>query len=152
MDVPFYDEGGKIDGDDPASQNAVGSDLVVVADAWARAIVSNEADRIAAFMADEWVIVSESGISTREQFLALVSSGDLAHSAMKRIGDARVRAYGDMAVLTMRQTNTAQYAGEQFDADEWVTDIFVHRGDRWTCVVSQITAATADPPSQTTTD
>lgn len=140
-----------VDKDDPETQNPVESELVAVADAWALAIVSNDADRIAAFMADEWVIVSESGVSTREQFLAFVSSGKLVHSAMDRISDARVRVYGDMAVLIMRQTNTAHYGGEQFDADEWVTDVFVHQGGRWACLLSQITAAAAGPPSQATT-
>ncbi|WP_022887558.1 nuclear transport factor 2 family protein [Glaciibacter superstes] len=140
-----------VDKDGPETQNPVESELVVVADEWARAIVSNDVDRIAAFMADEWVIVSESGVSTREQFLAFVGSGKLTQPAMNRNSDARVRAYGDMAVLTMRQTNTAHYGGEQFDADEWVTDVFAHSGGRWACVLSQITAAAAGPPSQATT-
>jgi ketosteroid isomerase-like protein len=120
-----------------------GSELLAVANAWAAAIVSNDAERIAAFMADEWVIVSDSGVSPREQFLALVASGELSHSAMALIGEARIRVYGDTAVFTGRVTNTAHHQGRRFDADEWTTDVFVRRDGRWLCVLSHITAATS---------
>lgn len=119
----------------------VASELVAIADDWARVIVSNDASRIGEFMSEEWVIVSESGVATREQFLALVGSGELSHSAMDRVSDARVRSYGDTAVLTIRQTNTAHYGGQRFDADEWVTDVFARREGRWECVLTQITSA-----------
>ena len=120
-----------------------GSELLAVANDWAAAIVSNDAERIAAFMADEWVIVSDSGVSPREQFLALVASGELSHSAMALIGEARIRVYGDTAVFTGRVTNTAHHQGRRFDADEWTTDVFVRRDGRWLCVLSHITAATS---------
>lgn len=126
---------------DRSAPNAVESELVAVVDAWARAIVSNEADQIAEFMTDDWAIVSESGVSAREQFLAFVSSGQLTHTAMDRVGDARVRVHGDVAMLTSRQTNTAHYGGNRFDADEWVTDVFIRRDDRWLCALSHITTA-----------
>jgi uncharacterized protein (TIGR02246 family) len=110
-------------------------------DDWAAAIVSNDAEQIARFMADDWVIVSASGISSRAQFLDLVRSGALTHSAMGRVRDARVETYGDAAVVTARVTNTAHYGGQRFDADEWTTDVLVRRDGRWRCVLSHITAA-----------
>lgn len=118
----------------------VSAEIVTILDDWASAIVSNDADRIAAFMADEWVLVSESGVTPRERFLSFVESGELTHSAFERIGPARVRSYGDIAVLTTRLTNTAHHAGRRIDADEWTTEVFVRRDNRWTCVLSQITS------------
>ncbi|TWF76008.1 uncharacterized protein (TIGR02246 family) [Pseudonocardia hierapolitana] len=125
--------------DETGARQAVEAELEAVEDEWARAIVSNDAARIAGFMADDWVMVSASGVTTKEQFLSVVESGALTHSAMDRVGDSRVRAHGDTALLTARMTNTAHYEGRRFDADEWVTDVFVHRGGRWLCVLSQIT-------------
>ncbi len=119
----------------------VEAELVAIATAWAAAIVSNDVARIAAFMAEEWVIVSESGIGTREQFLSLVASGELTHTAMDLVSDLRVRIYGETAVITGRITNTAHYAEHCFEADEWTTDVFVKQQDRWRCVLSQITPA-----------
>ncbi|MFD7292014.1 nuclear transport factor 2 family protein [Streptomyces sp. NPDC059897] len=115
--------------------------LIALAKGWADAIVSNDASRIGSFMADEWVIVSESGVSAKEQFLSLVDSGELTHSAMTSISPPRIRVYGDTAVFTGRMTNTAHYKGQRFDADEWTTDVFVNRNGRWLCVLSHITAA-----------
>ncbi|MFF5478257.1 nuclear transport factor 2 family protein [Streptomyces sp. NPDC012935] len=123
--------------DEPHDRHA----LAAVAHDWAAAMVSNDPARIADFMADDWAIVSESGISTREQFLSFVESGELTHSSFRLVGEPRIRMHGDSAVVTARITNTAHYKGERFDADEWTTDVFVRRDDRWRCVLSHITPA-----------
>jgi ketosteroid isomerase-like protein len=132
-------------GDNPGTppkgaEGAVHAELVAIAADWAAAIVSNDVARIASFMADEWVIVSESGVSSKEHFLSVVESGELSHSAMNPVGEARIRAYGDVAVFTGRMTNTAHHLGRRFDADEWTTDVFVKQNGRWLCVLSHITA------------
>jgi ketosteroid isomerase-like protein len=127
--------------DEDTAEDTEAGVLIRLAQDWAAAIVSDDADRIAAFMADEWVIVSESGIASKEQFLSLVSSGDLSHSAMDLAGEPRVRVHGDTAWLTVRMTNTAHYGGKRYDANEWTTDVFVRRGGRWLCVLSHITPA-----------
>ncbi|NMD60004.1 UNVERIFIED_ORG: uncharacterized protein (TIGR02246 family) [Nocardia globerula] len=119
----------------------VQADILAIHEQWSTAIVSNDAERIGRFMADDWVIVSYSGITSKEQFLSIIQSGELTHSTFDRVNDARVRTYGDTAVLTARLTNTAHYRGRQFDADEWTTDVFVRRNGRWLCVLSHITAA-----------
>lgn len=118
--------------------------LAGLARGWAEAIVSNDPARIASFMADEWVIVSDSGIDSKEKFLSLVESGALTHSAMDLRTDPRIRVYGDTAVVTGRMTNTAHYQGERHDADEWTTDVFVRRRGRWLCVLSHITPVAPD--------
>jgi len=59
---------------------------------------------------------------------------------MDRVGEPRIRVYGDAAVLTACVTNTAHHRGRRFDADEWTTDV-VRRDGRWLCVLSHITTA-----------
>ena len=107
----------------------------------AAAIAANDVPRIAAYLSEDWVIVSDSGISARAQFLALVESGELSHTAMDLVGEPRVRVYGDVGIVTGRITNTAFFGGQQFDADEWTTDVFVRQSGRWRCVHSHITSA-----------
>ena len=89
----------------------------------------------------DWMIVSECGISPRQEFLSMVASGELTHSAMEMVSEARVRVYGEMALVAGRVTNTAHHRGQRFDADEWTTDVFVRPDGRWFCVLSHITAA-----------
>ena len=103
-------------------------------------MVANDADLIGGFMADDWVIVSERGISTKKDFLGFVASGALTHSTFEMASDARVKVYGDTAVMTIRVVNTAHFGGKQFDADEWATDVFVKQNGKWLCVHSHITA------------
>ena len=117
----------------------VKQELVKFGSEWAEAMVANDADRIGAFMADEWVIVSERGVSTKEHFLGFVRSGALMHSAFEMAGEARVRIYGDTAVYTCRVVNTAHFGGQTFEADEWTSDVFVKRDGKWLCVLSHIT-------------
>jgi ketosteroid isomerase-like protein len=121
-------------------RDAPESELIALAEAWAEAIVADDATRIAEFVTDDWVLVSASGISAGTEFLALVESGQLSHSAMTAVGDTRVRIWGDTAVLTARVTNTAHYDGQRFDADEWTTDVFVRQHGRWRCAVSHYTS------------
>lgn len=109
----------------------------------AAAIVADDPTRIAPFMADEWVIVSESGIDPKEKFPSLVESGDLTHSAMD-LRPPRARVHGETALVAGRVTNTARFRGERYDADEWTTDVFVKRDGRWLCLLSHITPAAPD--------
>lgn len=119
----------------------VQAELLKLGEDWAAAMVANDADRIGSYMADDWVIVSERGISTKDDFLAFVRSGQLTHSMFEMCGEARIKEYGDTAVLSARIVNTANFGGQQFDADEWTTDVFVRRDGKWLCVLSHITPA-----------
>lgn len=116
---------------------------------WSAAMVANDADLIGSYMADDWVIVSERGVSEKEHFLDLVRSGRLTHSKFEMVGEPRVRIYGDAAVITYRLVNTAHFGGQQFDADEWTTDVLVKRDGKWLTVLSHITAALKDLPGTT---
>ena len=119
---------------------AVKQELLTLGADWARAMVANDAARIGSFMADDWVIVSDRGISTKQDFLSYVESGALTHSTFEMKGnDARVRIYGDTAIMSIRVVNTAHFGGQHFDADEWTSDVFVKRDGKWLCVLSHIT-------------
>lgn len=121
--------------------NNTKQELLNLGESWAAAMVANDAEKIGSFMADDWVIVSERGISTKDDFLGFVASGALTHSTFEMASDARVKVYGDTAVMTIRVVNTAHFGGQQFDADEWATDVFVKQDGKWLCVHSHITAA-----------
>jgi ketosteroid isomerase-like protein len=114
--------------------------LKAMSAAWDQAMVSNDAEAISRFMADDWVIVSERGFTKKTDFLAVVVSGDLTHETFK--GEIiSVRQYGNAAVLTGRVRNNGHYKGQPFNSDEWTTDVFVKRNGTWLCVHSHITRA-----------
>lgn len=115
-------------------------DVTEAAAQFADAIVSNDADRIAACLGDEWRLVDEDGVSDRARFLDVVRSGALTHSMMRPVGEVDVRVYGGVGVVCARVVNSARFGGRSFEADEWTTDVFVHRDGRWVCVHSHVTA------------
>jgi len=118
---------------------AIEREILNFAEQWAKAIVSNDAEAIGGFMSDDWVIVGENGATNKTDFLSWVASGDLTHETMEMVGEARIRIYGDTAVLTARVTNNGHYKNQPFSADEWTTDVFRQSGNRWLCVLSHIT-------------
>ena len=119
--------------------NTEEQELVRIVDEWAKAMVANDPAGIAAPMADDWVMISDRGISTKDRFMSFVESGALTHSAFDAVGEPRVRMYGDTAVLSVRVVNTAHFGGQQFDADEWTSDVFRRIDGEWKCVLSHIT-------------
>lgn len=116
-------------------------DLRATAAGFAEAIVANDAGRIASFLSPEWRLVDADGVTMRERFLAVVSSGRLTHSRMHAVGDVDVRLYGSVGIVLARVVNTAHFGGETVEADEWTTDVFVRSGDGWQCVHSHVTPA-----------
>lgn len=115
--------------------------IFYISEAWSKAIVANDAEAIGSFMADEWVMVSERGVSSKEHFLSFVASGQLTHSAMELAELHSIKIFGDTAVMAARITNTAHFGDQTFEANEWTSDVFVRRNGEWKCVMTHITPA-----------
>lgn len=108
-------------------------------DAWAAAIVANDADLIASFAEPDWELVTpESGPVPLERFLGAVRSGGLTHSDMT-FEVLSVRRHGAVAGVVAHGTNHGEWNGQPFSADEWVTEVFIHRDGRWRCALSALT-------------
>jgi uncharacterized protein (TIGR02246 family) len=112
---------------------------------WAEAIVANDPARIAEFMEPDWTLVTpESGQISADRFLAVVTSGELTHSRMS-FEVVGLRRLGDVTVVVAHGTNAGSWQGQPFEADEWVTDVFVRRDGRWRCSVSALTPNHSSP-------
>lgn len=117
--------------------------VLQTANAWAAAIVANDAAAIGRFMTEDWVIVGTDGTTGRTAFLAVVASGELTHDMMRIVGEARIVFHGATALLTARMVNSGRFRGQAFAADEWTSDVFIRDGDVWKCALSHITPVTA---------
>jgi len=109
---------------------------------WSRAMVQNDANAIARFMSDDWIIIGPQGnIIDRARFLGVIESGDLSHSAMTS-DDWRVRIYGDTALVTAQAKSAGNYKGQPFATHERSTSVFVRADGRWQCVLTHLTPIT----------
>ena len=122
-----------------SSDDAVRAEILAVSEAWSEAIVANDAERIGRFMADDWIMVSERGVSGKEHFLSFVESGQLTHDSMDRAELGRVNVFGDTAIIAARVTNRAHFGGQTYDANERTSDVFIRTPDGWKCVITHIT-------------
>lgn len=121
------------------ADDAARKEILAFSEEWSKAIVANDAEAIGTFMADDWIMVSERGVSSKEHFLSFVASGQLTHDSMDMAELAEIKIYGDTATLVGRVTNIAHFGGQTFDANEWTSDVFVRTGDGWKCVMTHIT-------------
>jgi ketosteroid isomerase-like protein len=120
--------------------DATRDEFAALLEAWSAAIVANDPSEIDRYMTPEWVIVGQDGVTTRERFLQLVASGDLTHDMM-RFEVVQLHQAPDCVVVTARGVNSGAWRGQRFEADEWVSDVFVRRDSAWRCVHSHITPA-----------
>ena len=125
----------------PSDLNSEQREVYDISERWAAAIVTNDADAIGSFMTDDWIMISERGVSSKEHFLSSVRSGRLTHSAMDLAELGTISIFGDTAIFAARVTNTAQFGGQTFEANEWTSDVFVKQNGEWKCVVTHITPA-----------
>ena len=115
--------------------------LLNLEEEFAKAFVSNDAEAMGRFLADDWIIIaSEGAVIDKPTFLGAVKSGTLTHE-MLTLDEARVRVYGDAAIVTGRASVKGTYEGEPFSQQELVTDVFVRQGDRWQWVHTHLTRA-----------
>lgn len=113
-------------------------ELVEVSHAWDQAMVTNDADQIGLYMADDWTIIGANGsVGDKETFLSLVRSGTLTHDVMES-HDLNVRVYDDTAVVTARGVSGGKYHGESFYLVERVSCVFVKLEGRWKCVLTHL--------------
>lgn len=109
--------------------------------AWDQAMVRNNADEIGKFMSDEWIIVgTEGGITSKNEFLSHIRSGDLTHNRMDS-DETSIKIYENTGIVTSRGTSAGNYQGQPFEFYEWSTSIFIRTNEQWLCVHTMLTPA-----------
>jgi len=121
------------------SDDQTREEILSLSEEWSRAIVTNDAKKIEEFMADDWIMVSNRGICSKQDFLGFVGSGQLTHDSMEFAELGRISIYGDTATMAARVTNVANFGGQTFHANEWTTDVFIKAQGQWKCVLTHIT-------------
>jgi ketosteroid isomerase-like protein len=113
-------------------------ELIRVSHDWDRAMVTNDADAIGRYMADDWTIIgTDGGMCDKATFLGLVKSGVLTHDVMES-EDLSVRVYGDTAVVIARGVSGGKYQGRPFREVERVSCVFVRQHGSWRCVLTHL--------------
>jgi ketosteroid isomerase-like protein len=107
---------------------------------WDEAIVSNDVEKIAPFMADDWVIIGSNGITSKTEFLGWIESGALTHHTMTT-EEPRTRIYGNSGFVSSRGISAGTWHGEHFELHEWQTSVYTKEQNGWKCVLTMLTPA-----------
>ena len=92
-------------------------------------------------MTDDWVYVGPDGAAPKADIIEWIASGRLAHHSMTVVGADRVIRAGDTVLVTARKRSTGRWEGVEYEADEWISEVYVSTDGRWLCALSQKTAA-----------
>jgi len=114
-------------------------ELIKLEDDWAQAMVKRDAARLSQFYGDDYVFTDADGVvSTKAKELEEITSGPY-HETSYKFDDLQVRLFGDVAVVTGRNTIQGSWEDTQqsMSGPYRFTDVFVKRDGRWQCVASQ---------------
>ncbi|GAA2136181.1 nuclear transport factor 2 family protein [Glycomyces algeriensis] len=120
---------------------SIQSEVQAVAEVFTRALLANDAARIAEHFTDDWVYVGPDGMVAKADLIEWIATGRLAHHAMEAPGPEHTVTTRDALLVTCRRTSTGAWEGDPYTADEWITDLWIRSGDTWKCAFSQKTPA-----------
>jgi|SRR5688572_31252539 len=108
---------------------------------WNKAIQDNLVDEMGIYMDEEWIIFSGNGnITTKEEFLQLVKSGDLKHSKMD-FEILKVLIHDNTGLVMQRGTSAGTWQGQPFSNYEIASTVFVKKDNIWLAVQTMIAPA-----------
>jgi ketosteroid isomerase-like protein len=103
------------------------------------AAIHGDSEFEAQYTASDYMSISASGaVSTREQTLARVRSGDIKLSSID-VDEEQVRVYGDTAVVTGRVHVLGAVKGQAIDHKARYTRVWVRQSGAWKLVAFQET-------------
>lgn len=105
-------------------------------DDWVRAMAHRDTETLDRIMAPDFFFTYPMEGDDKSQFIADVTSGDLAieHITRDHVG---VRIFGSTAVLTARDSAKWIYQGREIEGHYKIIHVYSERDDRWQLVAVQ---------------
>lgn len=103
---------------------------------WYEATIKKDTATIDKIVADDWVVQTPYGASTKAETIADLKSGSF-NMESGTLGDMKVRVFGDVAVVIGSDESKGSYKGKDTSGRWTWTDVFVKRQGRWQAVASQ---------------
>ena len=121
------------------TQNSTENELIGVENAWKQAVVKRDVSALQHLYADEYMSVDQEGMTWNKKQDIEIDTAGVSRLSTYKLEDLTVRIYGDVAVVTGRNSATGKVLDRAAKAHNRFTDVFVKRDGRWQCVHSQTT-------------
>jgi ketosteroid isomerase-like protein len=116
---------------------SVEQQLIKLENEWNDAVVKRDLAFLDRILAEDITDTDYEGtVWTKAQDLAILKSGELAITSAIADG-IKVRLYGNVAVVTGRNTSKSSFKGKDTSGQYRWTDTWVKRAGGWKCVASQ---------------
>ena len=121
-------------------------ELMALENTWKNAVIQRDGVTLRHLYADEYTSTDQEGLVwTRDQDIAIdTDRSERSRLTGSTLDDMKVRLYGDVAVVTGRNTSKGTVFGRSVSSRARFTDVFVKRDARWQCVATHVTAITAE--------
>jgi ketosteroid isomerase-like protein len=116
----------------PTAENAMAAE-----EALARAFRNNDADALSNLFDSSWAVITANGDVAEgpETFPSGIKSGFRTLKTFD-MSEARVRLYGNVAVITIKLDLAGVFGGKPFEVLERETDTWVWKDGGWKCVLT----------------
>src|SRR5918911_4053710 len=117
-----------------------------LADAWATAELRGDTAFLERTLADDFIGIGPLGFMlTRHEWLVRHQSGDLKYDSLE-LDEVTGRVYGEAAVVTGRQVQSAAYRGNSIPGQFRITLVCVHQQGQWRLAHLQLSTISQPPP------
>jgi ketosteroid isomerase-like protein len=108
--------------------------LLAMEKTWTDAIEKKDLNAVGLILADEYMIIDDEGlVRDKATTLSRLKSTDNSISTAV-VDELKVRVYGNVAVVTGRQTEKSTEKGKNTSGSYRYTDVWVNRGRGWQVV------------------
>jgi ketosteroid isomerase-like protein len=122
----------------PTSRSAATQALIDIETKWSDALVKADTLALDTILADAYVSTDVQGhVSTKAQVIGALKNGDDRFISLK-MSDARVRIFGNAAVITALSAVSGTSKGQPFPPRLAVTDTFVRQNGTWRAVATHL--------------
>ena len=124
--------------DGPTKENALAAEQAI-----GQALLANDADAVSRLLDSDWAVISTDGgigDGVRDGFCAAIKSGQFTRKTFELdLPNARVRLYGNLALLTVKLATSGMIGSKPFDVKEVQTDVLKWEDGGWRSILTHET-------------
>jgi ketosteroid isomerase-like protein len=122
----------------PTKENALAAEQAI-----GQALLANDADAVSRLLDPDWAVINTDGgigDGVRDGFCAAIKSGQFTRKTfVLDLPNARVRLYGNLALLTVKLATSGMIGGKPFDVKEVQTDVLKWEDGGWRSILTHET-------------
>jgi hypothetical protein len=122
----------------PTKENALAAEQAI-----GQALLANDAGAVRRLLDPDWAVINTDGgigNGVRDGFCAAIKSGQFTRKTfVLDLPNARVRLYGNLALLTVKLATSGMVGGKPFDVKEVQTDVLKWEDGGWRSILTHET-------------